>query len=393
MTRVLGLKSALLLQRKPTTCLLYNKEMRIQGNLVILLAVAFTRATVCIAKSVDNSEDSNTEKIAGLSEHGNTTEEMLRTTIEDDDVHNYEKRIRLARKNWKKTFEEIRSIAVDFSPDSKKIGKKSKRKELDQWKLFLDGENRGVSGLASNDTTALDIELVHSPSTRNSTVVVVSDENGRPKRSRQRFDGFANWDGLLQQWADDARHYASKEKGETKRKSEISTLAPSQKEVVPFSPRIARAGEEILPHTDIGDKSKNVWIVTTAALPWMTGTGVNPLLRAAYMTQGRKEAGGKVTLMLPWLELEKDRDEIYGKERDFNTPEQQESWIKNWLSEKAELKEASESLNIAWYTGRHETQENSIYSMGDIIAMIPVSSMNESELDYFLFIFYSLNLV
>jgi len=63
------------------------------------------------------------------------------------------------------------------------------------------------------------------------------------------------------------------------------------------------------------------------------------------------------------------------------------------LSEKAELKEASESLNIAWYTGRHETQENSIYSMGDIIAMIPVSSMNESELDYFLFIFYSLNLV
>ena len=351
--------------------------MRIQAhNIIVLLAVAFTMATVCNAEAVDKKKDFENKTAAGPSERDNGKDDLLRTSAENDDVHNYEKRIRLARMNWKKTFEEIKSIVVDVSPEGQKKGRKARRKEFDQWKLFLDGENRGVSGLASNDT-ALDVELVHSPSTRNSTVVVVSDENGRPRRLRQRFDGFANWDGLLQQWADDARHYGSKEKVGIKRNSEMPIMAPRQKEVIPFSPRIARPGEKILPHTDIGDKSKNIWIVTTAALPWMTGTGVNPLLRAAYMTQGRDEAGGKVTLMLPWLELEKDRDNIYGKEREFDTSEGQEKWIRTWLSDKAELKEASESLNIAWYTGRHETQENSIYSMGDIIAIIPVSSMKK----------------
>jgi len=136
-------------------------------------------------------------------------------------------------------------------------------------------------------------------------------------------------------------------------------------------PAPAQPGEEVLPHTDLSDLSKRVEIVTTASLPWRTGTAVNPLLRAAYLTHGRAEAGGSVTLMLPWLERKGDQEKIYGKSQTFDSPSDQEAYIRDWLRDTANMPEAANDLRIRWYTAWQNPAENSIYSMGDITALIP----------------------
>jgi hypothetical protein len=154
---------------------------------------------------------------------------------------------------------------------------------------------------------------------------------------------------------------------QTTAKSTTSTLA--KKPALPI-PEPAKPGQDVLPHTDVADKSKRILIVTTAAMPWRTGTAVNPLLRAAYLTEGRTAAGGSVTLMIPWLERPEDQERVYGKNQVFKSSEEQTTYIQNWLRNDAKMPTAADELQIRWYTAWHNKIENSIYSMGDITALV-----------------------
>jgi len=75
--------------------------------------------------------------------------------------------------------------------------------------------------------------------------------------------------------------------------------------------------------------------------------------------------------MLPWLERPGDQERVYGAGRGFALPADQEAFVRQWLKDSAKLPQASEELNIEWYTGWQNKVENSIYSMGDITALIP----------------------
>jgi digalactosyldiacylglycerol synthase len=128
---------------------------------------------------------------------------------------------------------------------------------------------------------------------------------------------------------------------------------------------------------------KHFWIVTTAALPWWTGTAINPLLRAAYLSQrNRMFAHGEstVTLVLPWLESAEDRVALYGNSWKEATQHDQDVYIRHWLEYSARLPlEANPEqggIVIQWYPARYHAGLSSIFAMGDLCQLIPHDTAN-----------------
>lgn len=63
---------------------------------------------------------------------------------------------------------------------------------------------------------------------------------------------------------------------------------------------ISKDDSKIVSKSDLrNDYNRTVWIITTAAMPWLTGTAVNPLLRAVYLAKTRPK--GKIHLLVPWI--------------------------------------------------------------------------------------------
>lgn len=72
---------------------------------------------------------------------------------------------------------------------------------------------------------------------------------------------------------------------------------------------------------------RDITIVTTAGLPWMTGTAVNPLLRAVYLAR----EGHRVSLVIPWLPNAEDQARVFPKGVFFETQDEQAEFIYSWV--------------------------------------------------------------
>ncbi|OAY40744.1 digalactosyldiacylglycerol synthase 1, chloroplastic [Manihot esculenta] len=112
------------------------------------------------------------------------------------------------------------------------------------------------------------------------------------------------------------------------------------------------------------DGKRHVAIVTTASLPWMTGTAVNPLFRAAYLSKSEKQ---KVTLLVPWL-CKSDQELVYPNNLTFSSPEEQENYIRNWLEDRIGFKA---DFKISFYPGKFSKERRSIIPAGDTSQFIP----------------------
>lgn len=113
--------------------------------------------------------------------------------------------------------------------------------------------------------------------------------------------------------------------------------------------------------SDLRGRSRNVVIVTTAAMPWMTGTAVNPLLRAVYLAK----AGHTVSLVVPWLESPEDQRKVYPAGTLFNSREEQRGIILAWAREQV----PDVNINVRFYEGVYSKEFGSILPLGDITAM------------------------
>ncbi|GAQ79435.1 digalactosyldiacylglycerol synthase [Klebsormidium nitens] len=110
-----------------------------------------------------------------------------------------------------------------------------------------------------------------------------------------------------------------------------------------------------------------VTIVTTAALPWFTGTAINPLLRAAYLALNHRVL---VTLMVPWLEVE-DQKQVYPKGVVFTQRQEQEEHMRKWLWDRVKL---PVHFRIAFYPAVFDLLKFGIFPTQkiDVTELIPL---------------------
>ena len=170
--------------------------------------------------------------------------------------------------------------------------------------------------------------------------------------------------------------------------------------------------DEPMPFSDLSDPSRNIWIVTTASLPWRTGTAVNPFLRALYLVKRRLNLGlydeeektypsgdkvnngckakedkkvGKVTLVIPWLVDKAHSDKLFGPDIVTETgdagKQQQIDWIKKYADEKCGMAEEMKFLNILFYNAAYWKAFGSIFASEDICDLVPYEEADVAILE------------
>jgi len=129
------------------------------------------------------------------------------------------------------------------------------------------------------------------------------------------------------------------------------------------------------PASNLRLPGRHILIITTAAMPWMTGTSINPLLRAAYLSK----AGYNVTLMVPWLDLD-DQAILFPGNLTFERPDLQEQYIRWWCENRASVK--ASNLRIRWYPAEYTPGHSSVFPLDDdVTSLIPESERDVAILE------------
>lgn len=111
--------------------------------------------------------------------------------------------------------------------------------------------------------------------------------------------------------------------------------------------------------SDLRAVSRHITIVTTAAMPWMTGTSVNPALRAIYLAKD----GHHVTLLVPWLATVEEQRKLFSHGSPvFSSRADQAQHIQQW----AQGHVSDVHIDVRFYEGVYAKDLGSILPVGAI---------------------------
>lgn len=132
-----------------------------------------------------------------------------------------------------------------------------------------------------------------------------------------------------------------------------ATAAISSKTQV-ISPRLKIDEAKPIFESDL----EKILVMTTASVPWLTGTSVNALMRCAELVR----TGHDVVLFIPWANPE-DQDKIYHKR--FETRKEQADYVRRWCA-----KRNLDCPQIAFYDSRYHAPHHSLYPMGETLELV-----------------------
>eukprot|EP00882_Tetradesmus_deserticola_P026645 GHRQ01029411.1.p1 GENE.GHRQ01029411.1~~GHRQ01029411.1.p1 ORF type:complete len:159 (+),score=31.82 GHRQ01029411.1:317-793(+) len=116
----------------------------------------------------------------------------------------------------------------------------------------------------------------------------------------------------------------------------------------------------------LGSKATGrIVVVTTAAIPWRTGTAVNPALRAAQLAADTQH---QVVLVVPFVPIE-DQWLIFPEGVTCSTPQQQEVIIKAWAREHSGLQDVD--FQVLFYAARYYPASRCIFATEDVCRLLP----------------------
>jgi hypothetical protein len=140
----------------------------------------------------------------------------------------------------------------------------------------------------------------------------------------------------------------------------------------------AAAGDVASHRLDFRAQWPAIAVVTTASLPWLTGTAVNPALRAAHLWA----RGHAVTLLVPWLPPgAQAAARLFPGGEVFPTPAAQRARLLADLAKRTPFplppaadcapETGSHKFKVVFYAGRYDAALGSILPEEDIQLLVP----------------------